>query len=1316
MKHRADATPAANLKTTAAKRPLRAGEMPAEAAGVAQAPAIDVAMLAASRGESAFLDVEGVMVAQYDSVPVQVMAPPSSGMGALGWAAVGVSAAAVGAGAIIALDNDSDDAPAPTPPPPFVLQVDAPSLPEGNTGERLLTFRLTLDRAPTAPLTLTAVTNGGTATQGVDYSPVAETVTFAAGQTQAFINVRVVGDTAIEPDETVQLTVSGSALAATVSSNGTIINDDSTFTLTASSPEVQEGNSGTIGLAFVLSLDRTPTERVTVNVVVTGGTATAGVDYALPAQTVTFEPGSRTAFYSVTVNGDTTFEADETVAIRVSGAALSAPVSVAGTIRNDDGNGQALVLTSNPDSLIGGDGLDTITGSVDQLQRVDTVLGGAGRDTLTLSGTATLNDEQFSGVRQIETLVVQSTNQTLGSQAAMAGIDSIVLTSVQGFTSTNLEGFNKAVTLTGTSGDNIVTFNVAEAGARLFDLGDNDASFGDELRINNSTGRETRVTFAGADVGNGSSRVNGEPAVQVELEDAAGLVTGDKGVAAGQVTHRAEDEGLRISALNAGLFDVRDGFVAGGRGTFDIVQLGSQSGDFYFNNPGVRHYINTGVGNDFVDGGSSNKNDVYVTGAGNDTVFTGTGNTVVEAGSGDDVITSFGGLVSFDGGAGDDLFAFSGGTFDAAGSSPAQRDTVTGGEGRDVIRATSADFTKTTALAEGSAPVVTGVERLEVTTALDGNFNTLGVGTGISEVALLQGTTGTATRNLVLQASSAVVDLFEQGGSLAGNLVITGSDTASTLRITNDGFGAGAFNGRNLLVGGYTDVTLDTGTQPGVAPIGLFRVQSALSTTVANATASRLALVGQAGASFAAESGTNGVFTIDGSALAAQVTGLTLELSGVTVNAAISASSAGQVSVIGSAGADRIVSTGFASTVDAGAGNDFIETGTATDTIVAGAGDDTIIFNNVGDKIDGGTGIDTLRRVAGFAASDFSTSIQRVEVVQVTGSGQGVELGALASAAGINTVLTGDGSNTITILQAFGDNANKALSISTGVGKDTIVINGVVDATVDGGSDADTLTLGTEVLSVATRDVETITGSTDADVITVIESDTNLGNVSVTGGDGNDTITGGLGNDTLNGGNSDDRVLGGGGNDSILGGAGADVLSGLAGADTVNGGADADTISGGLGADSLTGGAGADRFGQGLIDGVAGTVGSLDANGRVQATSTFNFANGVDVITDFVKGDATSTTADRLALAISTPEFRQLTGELANNLNENTVFFITGNFSGGVFTGAALGADTLVIYNTGGANDAVNSNTTALVLSGVTFLNVADFSPSVVMG
>jgi len=114
-------------------------------------------------------------------------------------------------------------------------------------------------------------------------------------------------------------------------------------TVSIAAASISEGNSGTTILN--LPVTRTNTASVfTVNYAVTGGTATAGTDYAtLAAGTLTFAfNGAATQNIAITINGDTTIESNETITVTLSGIVNAngtttlGTAAASGTLTNDD--------------------------------------------------------------------------------------------------------------------------------------------------------------------------------------------------------------------------------------------------------------------------------------------------------------------------------------------------------------------------------------------------------------------------------------------------------------------------------------------------------------------------------------------------------------------------------------------------------------------------------------------------------------------------------------------------------------------------------------------------------------------------------------------------------------------------------------------------------------------------------------------------------------------------------------------------------------------------------------------------------------------
>lgn len=107
---------------------------------------------------------------------------------------------------------------------------------------------------------------------------------------------------------------------------------------------VTEWDAGSIAATFTLSLSEASGEEVTVQVATEDGTATAGEDYAAASAAVTFAPGTTTRTFTVTVQGDTAVEPDETFSARLSNpghALLGAERTGTGTILDDDASSAA---------------------------------------------------------------------------------------------------------------------------------------------------------------------------------------------------------------------------------------------------------------------------------------------------------------------------------------------------------------------------------------------------------------------------------------------------------------------------------------------------------------------------------------------------------------------------------------------------------------------------------------------------------------------------------------------------------------------------------------------------------------------------------------------------------------------------------------------------------------------------------------------------------------------------------------------------------------------------------------------------------------
>jgi|694.fasta_scaffold10675_14 Ca2+-binding RTX toxin-like protein len=116
-----------------------------------------------------------------------------------------------------------------------------------------------------------------------------------------------------------------------------------------------EGNSGTKNATFTVTLSGETFQPVTVNYATANGTATAGSDYTATTGTLIFNvnPGETSKQITVSVLGDSLFEANETFFVNLSNAtnASIADAQAQGTITNDDVTLPSITLAVSPTSV-----------------------------------------------------------------------------------------------------------------------------------------------------------------------------------------------------------------------------------------------------------------------------------------------------------------------------------------------------------------------------------------------------------------------------------------------------------------------------------------------------------------------------------------------------------------------------------------------------------------------------------------------------------------------------------------------------------------------------------------------------------------------------------------------------------------------------------------------------------------------------------------------------------------------------------------------------------------------------------------------------
>lgn len=124
---------------------------------------------------------------------------------------------------------DPDPDPDPNPDPIPVVRISGATVVEGGSGSLLASLTVSLSEAANQSVTVNYQTSNGTATAGEDYEAASGQITFAAGETDQTITVRIYGDSQVEPDEEFYVTLGspvGATLDESLSTATTVITND----------------------------------------------------------------------------------------------------------------------------------------------------------------------------------------------------------------------------------------------------------------------------------------------------------------------------------------------------------------------------------------------------------------------------------------------------------------------------------------------------------------------------------------------------------------------------------------------------------------------------------------------------------------------------------------------------------------------------------------------------------------------------------------------------------------------------------------------------------------------------------------------------------------------------------------------------------------------------------------------------------------------------------------------------------------------------------------------------------------------------------
>ena len=200
-----------------------------------------------------------------------------------------------------------------------------------------LLFTVSLDHEVEAGAFTVGTSYSDVTTEAADFDHTSQTLNFAgtAGENQTF-TVATTGDAIVEGEETftVSLSASNTDVDDSDTATGTITDND-TAAVTVEDVSAAEGG----GLVFTVTLDNAVQGGFDVNVGLTDGSATGGVDYDNTPPTVSFAgTASETQTFTVTTSDDAIVEGSETFAVALSATngLVDASDTATGTITDDD--------------------------------------------------------------------------------------------------------------------------------------------------------------------------------------------------------------------------------------------------------------------------------------------------------------------------------------------------------------------------------------------------------------------------------------------------------------------------------------------------------------------------------------------------------------------------------------------------------------------------------------------------------------------------------------------------------------------------------------------------------------------------------------------------------------------------------------------------------------------------------------------------------------------------------------------------------------------------------------------------------------------
>ena len=209
----------------------------------------------------------------------------------------------------------------------------------------------------------------------------------------AFTNIHLPVDIQVASDGSLYYLARGSSSVFRVQYSGA-------STLAINDLTIVEGNAGTSSATFNVLLSPASSQTVTVNYSTANNSASAGTDYEAASGTLTFAPGQQSQPVSITINGDTALESNESFNVNLAGPvnATIGDGQGVGTILNDDGQPSLSINDVSVTEGISGTTTATFTVSLSatstQTVTVNYATAGntatSGTDFVAANGTATI--------------------------------------------------------------------------------------------------------------------------------------------------------------------------------------------------------------------------------------------------------------------------------------------------------------------------------------------------------------------------------------------------------------------------------------------------------------------------------------------------------------------------------------------------------------------------------------------------------------------------------------------------------------------------------------------------------------------------------------------------------------------------------------------------------------------------------------------------------------------------------------------------------------------------------------------------------------